>query len=416
MWRRPVMSILLIVVAMILTLPLGAQQKPLTWDQVQGLMRDGLGDESGAKLIEQRGIDFAPAEDFLQSLKAVGASEAFLNALRAAKPAEPARAKKPLNQVQVFALLVGGVSSRRVTTLVEERGIDFEPTDDYFQQIRIIGGDDELIRALKNAEVIKPPSVELELQAQYVRDEMWDEALRSLKEALSKQQFDPVLRVALGEALFRTGDYEHAIRELGTAKKLDANLWQATQRMADAHLKMWNLKKSLPDRVLASELYQELLFSHTTNDPNSKRLAALFPNWNDDTSARAEAQRTLARLESAAGTWISERGEAYILGVFEGGWGMGPVDRKPESLRAYGTTPAKGDTLSGEGTATYAECVFVQSVEVHISEHSTKIKVVATPREGVSTNPSKPVREACEEVVRKFVGKPFLTLELVRSE
>jgi hypothetical protein len=25
----------------------------------------GLGDESGARLIEQRGIDFAPAEDFL---------------------------------------------------------------------------------------------------------------------------------------------------------------------------------------------------------------------------------------------------------------------------------------------------------------------------------------------------------------
>jgi hypothetical protein len=47
--------------------------KPFTQDQVQGLVRDGLGDESGAKLIEQRGIDFAPAESFLQSLQAAGA-------------------------------------------------------------------------------------------------------------------------------------------------------------------------------------------------------------------------------------------------------------------------------------------------------------------------------------------------------
>ena len=78
------------------------------------------------KLIEQRGIDFAPAEDFLQSLKAAGASEAFLNALRAAKPPEPASAKKPINQVQVFALLVGQVPSHRVTMLVQERGIDFD--------------------------------------------------------------------------------------------------------------------------------------------------------------------------------------------------------------------------------------------------------------------------------------------------
>ncbi|MGD0223254.1 MAG: hypothetical protein ABSF71_13020 [Terriglobia bacterium] len=40
-------------------------------------------------LIEQRGIDFAPSEDFYQTLKAAGASEAFLKALRAAKPPEP---------------------------------------------------------------------------------------------------------------------------------------------------------------------------------------------------------------------------------------------------------------------------------------------------------------------------------------
>jgi hypothetical protein len=85
--------------------------KPFTQDQVQGLVRDGLGDESGAKLIEQRGIDFAPAEDFLQSLKAAGASEAFLKAVRAAKQPEAASAKKPLNQVQVFALLAGQVTS-----------------------------------------------------------------------------------------------------------------------------------------------------------------------------------------------------------------------------------------------------------------------------------------------------------------
>ena len=117
------------------------------------MVRDGLGDESGAKLIEQRGIDFAPSEDLYQTLKAAGASEAFLSALRAAvarglSPAHaalkggsttsgpPASAKKPLNQVQVFVLLVGQVPSHRVTMLVQERGIDFEPTDDYLQEVR----------------------------------------------------------------------------------------------------------------------------------------------------------------------------------------------------------------------------------------------------------------------------------------
>lgn len=113
-----------------------AQEKPFTQDQVQGMVRAGLADESGAKLIEQRGIDFAPTEDFIQSLKAAGANEAFLSAVRSAKPPEPASVKKPLNQIQVFALLTGQVPNHRVAMLVEDRGIDFEPTDEYLQEIR----------------------------------------------------------------------------------------------------------------------------------------------------------------------------------------------------------------------------------------------------------------------------------------
>src|SRR5271169_5470181 len=54
--------------------------KPVAQEQVVSMVRDGFGDESGAKLIEQHGIDFTPSEDLYQTLKAAGASEAFLNA------------------------------------------------------------------------------------------------------------------------------------------------------------------------------------------------------------------------------------------------------------------------------------------------------------------------------------------------
>jgi hypothetical protein len=39
------------------------QVKPFTQEQITNMVRDGFGDESGAKLIEQRGIDFAPGEE-----------------------------------------------------------------------------------------------------------------------------------------------------------------------------------------------------------------------------------------------------------------------------------------------------------------------------------------------------------------
>jgi hypothetical protein len=100
---RETLTFLLLVMGLMFDLSAWAQQKPMTQEQVQALVRDGFGDESGDKLIEQRGIDFAPSGDLIQTLKDAGASEAFLNALHAAKPPEPASAKKPLNQVQVFA-------------------------------------------------------------------------------------------------------------------------------------------------------------------------------------------------------------------------------------------------------------------------------------------------------------------------
>jgi hypothetical protein len=48
------------------------QQRPFSREQVSKMVQAGLGDASRSKLIEQRGIDFAPAEDFLQTLKAAG--------------------------------------------------------------------------------------------------------------------------------------------------------------------------------------------------------------------------------------------------------------------------------------------------------------------------------------------------------
>jgi tetratricopeptide (TPR) repeat protein len=416
MSHRATRTILIFIVAAILALPARAQQKPLTQDQVEGLVHAGLGDESGAKLIEERGIDFEPSEDFLQSLKAAGANEAFLQALRAPSGAQPhgEASKKPLNQLQIFGLLAGQVTTHRVATLVQERAIDFEPKDEYLQQIRVIGGDDELINALKNAKVIKPPSAELEFQAQYLRNEMWDEALASLKEAVSKQQFDPVLRVALGETLFRTGDYEQAIRELETAKKLDPNLWQATQRMADAHLKIWELKKSLPDRVLACELYQELISSAPPNDPNSQRLAALFANWNDETSEKSDAQSRLAQLESPVGKWESESGEIYTLKADSSGWSFGdPRNAGQYQIGAVGTREPTGTGFSGEGFHRMGFCAYRLWVEITVSNHGTKLDVTGTALKGAALEGGLSEHQACVKVMA--IGGN-VKLHLVRKE
>jgi hypothetical protein len=93
------------------------------------------------------------------------ANDTNLKALRAAKQPEPASAKKPLNQVQVLVLLAGQVPSHRVVMLVQQRGLDFEPNEDYLADVRLAGGEDGLISALKSAKMTKPATVDPAAQA-----------------------------------------------------------------------------------------------------------------------------------------------------------------------------------------------------------------------------------------------------------
>ena len=308
MWCRPFVTILILVMPMIQALPVSAQQKPFTQEQVVTMVRAGLGDDSGAKLIEQRGIDFAPADDFVQTLKGAGASEAFLNALRAAKPPEPTSAKKPINQVQVFALLVGQVPSHRVTVLVQERGIDFEPTDDYLQEVRLAGGEDELISALKGAKVTKPATIdpaaqarqaqvqqhaacgaELAKKGQYPRAEeeyrrallldsqnadlyvslayvlieqgKWGDAAAAAREALQQTPNNDMAHAILGAALGGEGDWDGDIVEERAALRLNpdldvahVNLGYALENKGDRRLAQSRFSSSAAFRVQGPRL------------------------------------------------------------------------------------------------------------------------------------------------------------------
>jgi len=335
------LTLLMLAIGLVLALSAWAQQKPFTRDQVQDLVRDGLGDESGAKLIDQRGIDFAPAEVFLQSLKVAGASEAFLKALRAAKQPKPASAKKPLNQVQTFALLAGQVPSHRVAMLVKERGIDFEPQQDYLDEVRLGGGDQELITALKSAEVTKPATVDPAVEArqaevrqhaargaelfqrkQYAdaeveyraavrldpqnpdlhvalsralnRQRKTDEALVEARETLGLNPGNDQGHYSLGNALREKGDRDGAIAEYREALRLNPNI-------AEAHVGLGIAlgQKGDVDGAIAEE--REALGLNPDNDLAHTSLGVALAGKGDAEGAMAEIREAL-RLNSKSAT------------------------------------------------------------------------------------------------------------------
>jgi tetratricopeptide (TPR) repeat protein len=233
--------------------------KPLSREQVDHMVRAGLGEDSGAQMITQRGIDFAPTEDYIQGLKTAGAKEVFLKAVRE---------RMPLNQVQIFAQLAAEYPSQRVTTLVKDRGLDFTAKDDYLQQVRLAGGNDELIAALKSAKVMASATVdpaaqarqddirqhlahgaELKLKGQYAeaeqefhaaltlgppnadvylglasvlgRQQKWDDEATAAREGLRLTPNNEMAHILLGVALGGKGDWDGAVAEQREAVRLN---------------------------------------------------------------------------------------------------------------------------------------------------------------------------------------------------
>jgi TonB family protein len=142
--------------ALLLALALGAAlcfaqgQKPLTKTQVDDLVGSGLDNESIAKVVEARGIDFVPSGVYLEGLRAKGAMQALLDTLRAAGP-------NPLSKALLLHSLAGGMPGDRLTAMVARNGIDFKPSDDDLDTLRIAGADDKLCRAVQQARQVAAP-------------------------------------------------------------------------------------------------------------------------------------------------------------------------------------------------------------------------------------------------------------------
>jgi formylglycine-generating enzyme required for sulfatase activity len=108
------------------------------------LVKAGMETPELVKLIREHGIDFDLTGEYLQALRQAGAQDEIIQALGAARP-------RTLTQEQVMQLVAGHVPSERAATLVREHSIDFLPDEEYLKTLRLAGGDDTLIDALREA-------------------------------------------------------------------------------------------------------------------------------------------------------------------------------------------------------------------------------------------------------------------------
>jgi hypothetical protein len=102
----------------------GDGRGPLGKDLLRELVTAGVDSRELAEAVQSRGIEFVLPAGYLAELKAAGAQESLLKALRDANPV-------PLTREQLHMLVAGGVASRRIAELVSRRGIAFRPTDEF---------------------------------------------------------------------------------------------------------------------------------------------------------------------------------------------------------------------------------------------------------------------------------------------
>ena len=300
--------------------------KPLSEKQIDEMVRAGVGDDSGAQMVTQRGLDFAPTEEYIQTVKSGGAKEVFVKALRD---------KMPTNQVQIVAQLAAESPIPRITTLVKDRGVDFEVKDDYLQQVRLAGGNDGLVAALKSAKVMAPDTVnpaaqsrqveirqrvahgaELKLKGQYAeaekefraaiaagrpdadiylslamalgRQRKWDDDVTTAREALRLNPDSEMAHIVLGLALGGKSDWDAAAAEDREALRLNSK-----DNYAHAYLGVSLGGKHDWDGEIAEE--REALRLNPNNDFARANLGAALGNKGDWDGAIAE-DRTAVRL------------------------------------------------------------------------------------------------------------------------
>ncbi len=295
---------------------LRTQEKPLTQDQVMGLVRNNLGDESGAKLVEQRGLDFQPSEEFLQTLRRAGASDAFLKAVRSArfKALSGPAASRPLSRFQLLALLAKEVPSQRVAILVEERGIDFKPADGFLEAVEMAGADQTLLQTLRRAQPVRAlrpantpaeeaakaeqefraaleaepekPALHLFLGYALAQQQKLDEAMTEYREALRLNPSFVAARIYLGSALFRKGDVDGAIGEYREALRLNP-------KSAVAHTSLGNALAIKGDLAGAMAECRQALSLDPNNWAAHLELGSLMRRQGDIDGAAAEAREAL---------------------------------------------------------------------------------------------------------------------------
>ena len=228
--RQPILPILLL---LILAVSAGAQSqtsgRPLGQTQLQGLVKGGVSSERLAKLVQQRGIDFTPSDEYLEELRSSGAEEVLLKTLRALQPLVAGEAGGgPAGAVNNTS---ARNPSKQPTTaeLVAEhlaRGAELQRSERWVEA-------EQEYRSASQLDA-EDPAIHLALANVLINQKRWDEAIVEFREALRRQPNNSTAHAGLSNALEGKHDLKGAIDEYRQFLSLEPNDVKTLNKLAAA--------------------------------------------------------------------------------------------------------------------------------------------------------------------------------------
>ncbi len=125
-----------------------SRRPPLSKDEVHDMLSSHQSSSEIVATIQKYGINFPPTDAVLEEFRASGADKAVLATLQQAwHPVIP----NPLSATQIRMLVSAETPNENIVRLMAERGIDFQPTAAFLNEIRSEGVQEILLDALRRA-------------------------------------------------------------------------------------------------------------------------------------------------------------------------------------------------------------------------------------------------------------------------
>ncbi len=255
--------------------PALALQKALDQQQIVGLIKGGVASERVARLVEERGIDFAATPDFLSALKQDGASKVLLDALRAANRDLPPQAEtfaEKKGEAQKYLaqgrdLLQQGQWSEAESAL--RKSVELDPTspEAHFYLGHVLSEEQKLNDAIaedRQAVFLAPDSgpARCNLANALLNRHEWKEATEQYQQAVQLNPNDEKAHYGLGLARYDQQDWVGAEGEFRKALSIDPSDSHALCALGLALLRQNKLNQAFQQYQQAVKLDPHSALAH----------------------------------------------------------------------------------------------------------------------------------------------------------